>query len=454
MTATYRSPDGRVALYLGDCVDVMRTLDDETVDAVVTDPPYNLSFMGRAWDQKGGPEEFERWCELWGREALRVLKPGGHLVAFGGTRTYHRLASGIEDAGFELRDGLAWLYGQGYPKSLDVSKAIDKHLGAERPRDVVPAARSDLHGTRPWMADPDHRFESAEPVTPEAAEWKGYGTALKPAWEPAVVGRKRLTGSVAENVLQHRVGGLNIDAGRIAGAVGGGGNGKANHGGQFGGAGEYRGERPLSQPHEGRWPPNVMLSHLAECVEVGERKIKSSKARVPSGSRERQSGFGMTDGQGGYGDDEGRETVPDWRCAPGCPVLEVDAQSGVSRSGSGPIFRQADKFRTAYGEFKGGPAEGRLYGDEGGASRFFYVAKADQAERRGSRHPTVKPLDLMRQIVRLVSPPGGLVLDPFAGSCSTLEAAYLEGMRCGGIDRDEASLRDVQARIVQSVMLL
>src|SRR5690606_14007654 len=235
--------DSSIVLHHGDCLDVLRAMSDASADSIVTDPPYGLEFMGKEWDGADGfrrslnpndtgrdnafgrssrtsPEYragalFQEWCEAWARECLRVLKPGGHLLAFGGTRTWHRLACAIEDAGFEVRDSIAWLYGSGFPKSLDVSKAIDKAARAER--EVVGVAGRSGGGRIAMDAgnrsgDLAGDYYETAPATPEAERWQGWGTALKPAFEPIVVARKPLTGPVAQNVLQHGSGAPNIDA--------------------------------------------------------------------------------------------------------------------------------------------------------------------------------------------------------------------------------------------------
>lgn len=358
-----------VTLHHGDALDVMRTLPDESVDAVVTDPPYELGFMGRAWDASGIAYNVEIW-----KQCARVLKPGGHLLVFGGTRTYHRMACAIEDAGLELRDSISWLYGSGFPKSLDVSKAIDKAAGA----------------------------------TDDAKRWQGWGTALKPAHEPIVVARKPLAGTVAANVLTHGTGALNIDGCRVAAT-----------GNEVYGDGLH-GSRAVGTTDTGRWPTNVVMSHPPLLDDTG--------AVV---------GDACADG-----------------CVEGCPVAELDQQSGVLKAGAFPATRGADRDRTAYGEFAGQSNLESRRMNSGGASRFFpvfrYQAKAPASERPkvdGIAHPTVKPLDLMRWLVRLVTPPGGVVLDPFAGSGTTAEACITEGARCITIEREAQYVPLVQARI-------
>ena len=375
--------DDLVTLYHGDCLDVLRELPDCSVDAIVTDPPYGLGFMGREWDAlpPGLP---------WAQECLRALKPGGHLLAFGGTRTWHRLACAVEDAGFEVRDSLAWLYGSGFPKSLDVSKAIDKAAGVGREVTGTQPDRWTGKGSVLNFATDRAQAEipvMGGPVTPAAAQWEGWGTALKPAFEPVVVARKPLAGTVAANVLAHGTGALNIDGCRIEGEpwtpV------APNIGGRSGGVMGKPREHPGGEPHAGgRWPANVIL-------------------------------------------DESQAAA-------------LDEQSGASQSRIGKP-RGADA-----GDGWGMTATGAEYDDQGGASRFFYVAKADASERvrvDGIAHPTVKPLALMRWLVRLVTPPGGTVLEPFAGSGTTVEACILEGFKCVAIEREADYLPLIVQRI-------
>ena len=401
--------DARATIYHGDCLEVLRALPDASVDAVVTDPPFELGFMGKGWDASGIAHRVDLWAE-----ALRVLKPGGHLLAFGGTRTWHRLACAIEDAGFEVRDSIAWMYGSGFPKSLDVSKAIDKAAGAERTqrigvkpgheqfvgKDNLKSLRDtgSLSGKdgyeRPWMHDPE-KVEAAHwltaPATDAAREWSGWGTALKPAHEPIVVARKPLVGTVAANVLEHGTGGLNIDGCRIGTEPR-----TFDSKGIRPGQGHYVGDdwQPdrASVTVAGRWPANVVL-------------------------------------------DEDQ-------------AAELDRQSGNRPSRGGAAFdngsdiyqpRLINNDRREIG-----------YGDSGGASRFFYVAKAPARERPkvdGTAHPTVKPLTLMRWLCRLVTPPDGVILEPFAGSGTTVEAALLEGFRIVAIEREADYLPLIQARL-------
>lgn len=400
------------SIYLGDCLDVLAEIPDNSIDAIVTDPPYGLGFMGKAWDDlpPGLP---------WAEECLRVLKPGGHLLAFGGTRTWHRLAVAVEDAGFEVRDSIAWLYGSGFPKSLDVSKAIDKSAGATREvvgersygdghvqRSKAPRFNGNAYANGELYVEAEVRPLTA-PATPAAQQWSGWGTALKPAFEPIVVARKPLVGTVAANVLAHGTGALNIDATRIAHDEPAGnphvGNGGARSGGIMGAQGAERVRETTAASTDGRWPANVLLD--------------------------------------------------------GSQADALDEQSGVLTSGKMlPTHTTAE--REVFGQnAAGGYTTMETYGDSGGASRFFptfrYQAKAPTRERptvvaedgTKTAHPTVKPLALMRWLVRLVTPPGGTVLDTFAGSGATIEAAGLEGFRSIGIEREASYLPLIQVRL-------
>lgn len=398
-----------------DCLDAMPELDAASVDAIVCDPPYGLSFMGRDWDHGVPGERF--WAE-----ALRVAKPGAHLLAFGGTRTFHRLACAIEDAGWEVRDCLMWLYGSGFPKSLDVSKAIDKAAGAER--EVVETI-PDRWAGKGAVLQRATQVERATaditaPATDLARQWQGWGTALKPAWEPIIMARKPLCGTVAQNVTTHGTGALNIEGCRV-------GTEEFTTSGVRNAAGKSLGWKDYQSPdgyaggtREGRWPANVCLDPDAAAIldeQAGDVKGCASASRPANGKN------------------------ADAMFAPGSAPLRD------------------------------------WYGDSGGPSRFFYTAKASKADRNSGLahmpervggglnstvagdslngrvtkqqnvHPTVKPTDLMRWLVRLVTPPGGLVLDPFTGSGSTGKAAMLEGFRFVGIEREPEYAEIARARI-------
>ena len=377
-------------IHHGDCREVMATLYAESVDAIVSDPPYGLSFMGKGWDH--GVPGVEFWAE-----ALRVAKPGAHLLAFGGTRTYHRLACAIEDAGWEIRDCVMWVYGSGFPKSHDVSKAIDKAAGAERERIGGPKSggmksvncHNAIHGYRPNdYAENGNSLISGDPITEAARQWSGWGTALKPAWEPIIVARKPLVGNVAENVLTHGTGAINVDGCRVGND---GGRCRAGHSAS-GKSGPGSFTIYTSQaPHVdglGRWPANLIHDGSEEVVGL----FPDTKSGKPGGSLRQAKGMVL---QGGG--------------------------NGTELTG---------------------------FGDSGSAARFFYCAKASKADRGSdNKHPTVKPTDLMRYLCRLVTPPGGIVLDPFTGSGSTGKAAILEGFRFVGIEREAEYVEIAKARI-------
>jgi len=412
----------------GNNLDILPTLADNSIDSIVTDPPYELGFMGKKWDSSGIAYSVELW-----QQCLRVLKPGGHLLSFGGTRTYHRLAVAIEDAGFELRDSIAWLYGSGFPKSLDVSKAIDKAAGAERevigtkiasPKGISQAeARSDSAAGA--YGGETKEIDITAPSTLEAKQWEGWGTALKPAFEPVIVARKPIEGTVANNVLKWGTGGLNIDGSRIGSE---GGTQKSNPQPEsksqnaYGNGLNGGGVEPINA---GRWPANIILDpYTAELL---------------------------------------------------------DEQSGKSVSKA--ANRGLQSAVNIYGGLKGEPAPGkegtntvRGHNDSGGASRFFYVAKASKrdrnegldelpkktnsewpqsldgndsrgAEPRQNFHPTVKPTSLMEYLIKLVTPPNGTVLDPFTGSGSTGKAAILQGFDFIGIEMTKEYLPIIEGRL-------
>lgn len=487
--------EGDATVLLGRAEERLRELPDGSVDAVVTDPPYGLSrepgiaevlshwlagddyqhrgggFMGKSWDS------FVPGPSIW-REVFRVLKPGGHLLAFAGTRTMDLMSISIRMAGFENRDTISaegvlrWCYGSGFPKSLDVSKAIDRAAGAEREvvgKGINHDAKVKHGGTWTGGVYAQDQYTGATgplitaPATDAARQWQGWGTALKPAWEPILVFRKPLSEpNVAANVLAHGTGALNIDACRVAGAKKPGAFSTAPKGGQvyaqdaYTQGDGYAGDG--TDPHpEGRWPANAAFSHSSECRPVGTRRATGSTR--PGTVRKTALGVMNDDAwtpsptpRPGYAAADGTETVEAWECAAGCPVAELDRQSGTLTSG----FMAAGTEREGLG-YRGGlgsRVRNDTIGDTGGASRFFYQAKASASERSaglppGERntHPTVKPLDLMRYLCRLVTPPGGLILDPFAGSGTTGCAALLEGFRFLGIEQDPESVRTAIARI-------
>jgi len=467
-------------VYSGHNLDVLKHFPDNSIDSIVTDPPYELGFMSKTWDSTGIAYSVELW-----QECLRVLKPGGHLLAFGGTRTWHRLGVAIEDAGFEIRDNIAWLYGSGFPKSHNISKAIDKRGGqgtlltqqigealkeARQKRNITKTQADQMFcegttnwtwfegrpaGQRPPTPETFSRIVTAWPELAELAElvaeaqrevigqyqtdmgglggqrlgqangnitvsatddakaWDGWGTALKPAHEPIVVARKPVVGTVAENVLQFGVGGLNIDASRIGTEI----RETWSAGGQ-----NYKVSNPepwqeTKHMVKGRWPANIILDETTAKL--------------------------------------------------------LDEQSGISKSqgGTNPIKKSMFNLGSETLQPSGG------FGDVGGASRFFYVAKANKKDRneglealpikrpddrtstgmgtfeekgvqpQHNFHPTVKPTSLMRYLVRLVTPPDGVVLDPFTGSGSTGKAAILENKQFIGIELTAEYLPIIAGRL-------
>jgi len=446
----------------GDCLTVMRTMPNQSVDAIVTDPPYGLEFMGKEWDApwksaevvtvtdeatngifhtKGfshgvrfsrGTDEmraFQAWCTEWAVECLRLLKPGGHLLAFGGSRTYHRLACAIEDAGFEIRDQIMWVYGSGFPKSMNISKAIDKMMGAEREVVGVGTSGKSRHVLNAANT-PDTfggEYEITVAASDEAKQWEGWGTALKPAHEPMVLARKPLEGTVAQNVLKHGTGALNIDGCRVVRA-----DGDISQAGQrtltFGHDDEPTsggdGSGGWSQNDAGRWPANFIHDGSDEVLELFPETAggaRPAKANKPTGEHY----------EGGWG-----------------PITDGERI-----------------------EFAGGSA-----------ARFFYCAKASRSEReaglddfdpkrdsdrtaddlpggdnprnrsntaRRNHHPTVKPIALMRYLVRLVTPPGGVVLDPFTGSGTTGIAAIREHAEFIGIEQSADYIEIAYNRIAE-----
>ncbi len=542
--------DEAVTLYHGDCVEVMRQLPDCSVDAVVTDPPYEIGFMGKGWDGQGIAYSVEMWTE-----ALRVLKPGGHLISFGGCRTWHRMAVAIEDAGFQIRENIAWLFASGFPKSLDVSKAIDKAAGVERERvpfsgGIAPGGGNYGGGNSVRVNDGDR--DSDIPATSAAQQWQGWGTALKPAFEPIVVARKPLIGTVAANVLAHGTGALNIDGCRIdtGGEVVSTPQSDPHKRGQ--GAGEYAiSTRDTDRMREaqrasvertntlGRWPANVILDESQAAA------LDRMSGERPGGAYPAQRGGGVDTGfgagpptEGGarqMGDSGGAsrffkvvkedswnndhantagttspppsasgDSAPDvvatselrgtsrrsrgrstsatptasspsdatatamttstapesWRgLLRGRRTLSRSRASGVGTSELTDTTTTTPSRSTSDGSAgpatSNGTSSSPVHGglDSLGA-RFIYQPKADTAQRprvNGVAHPTVKNLDLMRYLVRLVTPPGGVVLEPFAGSGTTLEACVIEGFRCIGIERESDYLPLILARLTKPI---
>ena len=455
-------------LLLGDCIDKLKELDDNSIDSIVSDPPYGLSFMGKEWDKKKATTEtksqvvkglgagmkmttladnieFEKWVTEWASECMRVLKPGGYMLAFGGSRMYHRLASGVENAGFEIRDQLMWIYGSGFPKSLNIGKGIDKKLGNER--EVVGETRigkTSMGDGSGWDTSENMKAikeSGVVNVTKGNSEWEGWGTALKPAHEPIVMARKPLSEkTVVDNVLEWGTGGINIDDSRIGmteedlqktdrvGTID-----KTKNGFFVGyGKGEYKPDP------QGRFPANVIFDEEAGKI------------------LDEQTGIIKT------GD-----------------IKPYKSNTTSSIYGDSGFFKNTDVKTT---NFKG---------DSGGASRFFYCPKTSKTDRNegldefegkqigtynahssdlenygGSSlgaasmsgnnkmpqpkqnfHPTVKPTDLMLYLIRMVTPKGGTTLDPFMGSGSTGKAAVRGGFDFVGIEREQEYKNIAEARI-------
>jgi DNA modification methylase len=490
----------------GDCLEILPRFPDNSFDSVVCDPPYGLEFMSKEWDSfkpsasrirtrvdgRTNPREgksvtvtpeayiagtaYQEWCQLWAAECLRVLKPGAHLLAFGGTRTYHRMTCAIEDAGFEIRDSLHWMYGSGFPKSLDVSKAIDKAArglpqGGANPEspnsgkyDRLPSRGAGPGQFAPGLVSPDFQV-----TDPDALRWDGWGTAVKPAHEPVVVARKPPTGTVAANVLEWGTGGLNVAACRV------GGESTQRPNGVIGYHGGGQGQGTTGGSSEGRWPANILLTHSAGCQPAGTRRVRASHdVTIRRSSKDREgnnsAAFGAESRVEGmkattHGDADGMETVQAWECVPGCPVVGLDAQSGISQAKQAkqakPMKRQDNEI---FGKGLGSITLENTHTDTGGASRFYpqftwdpdydlpfmYCPKAPSSERPkvdGIAHPTCKPVALMRWLARLVTPPGGIVLDPFAGTGATGAACLAEGFRYVLIEREPDYVKLIRKRI-------
>jgi site-specific DNA-methyltransferase (adenine-specific) len=416
-------------LLLGDCLDKLKELDDNSIDSIVTDPPYGLSaapnsgksskggFMGKKWDYDVPS------VDIW-KECLRVLKPGGHLLSFAGSRTYHRMAVRIEDAGFEIRDQMMWVYGSGFPKSMDISKQLDKRVGVER---EVVGKRTDAFGDTTESETGDGRnlwgktsttevdVYSTEAVSDLAKKWEGWGTALKPAHEPIVMARKPISEkTIVDNVLEWGTGGINIDESRIE----------------------------LNGDYKSKANGRPSLTGLDDGYDSSNANIADTIGRFPANV---------------IFDEEAGKLL--------------DEQSGTSKStgGSGDASK-GSLGKNVYGKYKNEnlAANAGGLGDSGGASRFFYCPKISKRDRNeglgdfeenqtvggGSEkapsknfHPTVKPTDLMLYLIRLVTPTGGTTLDPFMGSGSTGKAAIRGGFDFVGIEREKEYMKIAEARI-------
>jgi site-specific DNA-methyltransferase (adenine-specific) len=404
----------RFNLFNGNAKEVLTFMASNSIDSIVTDPPYELGFMGKSWDSTGIANDVQLW-----KEVLRVLKPGGHLLSFGGSRTYHRMAVAIEDAGFEIRDQIMWVYGSGFPKSLNIDKAIDKAAGVEREVLGVKRMQPDIRGNNYAQGKRDYAGDTVpqyitEPATVAAKQWQGWGTALKPAHEPIVLARKPVEGTVANNVLTYGVGGINIDGTRV-GSEGGTFKASKPEGVSNGIYGEgINGKVDIGELNSGRFPANFIHDGSDEVVEL----FPNSKG------------------------------------------------NGATGGGEGGIWTTGNKQQVSPG-----------FTDSGSAARFFYCAKANKRDRNEglegfdtkeihrygagigegltpnapaldkNHHPTVKPTDLMQYLCRLITPPNGTILDPFLGSGSTGKAAMYEGFNFVGIELTDEYLPIAKARI-------
>jgi len=420
---------GQAVIYAGNNLDILPELQSNSVDSIVCDPPYELGFMGKSWDSSGIAYSVELW-----QQCLRVLKPGGHLLAFGGTRTWHRLAVAIEDAGFEIRDNIAWLYGSGFPKSHNISKAIDKMQGVKfeaKPASGVGFMNSNDDGYHTTLNQLTRIGES----TDEAKKWDGWGTALKPAHEPIVVARKPVIGTVAENVLKYGTGGLNIDRTRIG-----------------------TDEADVKELNRGNKRPtgdNYSDSTFFR-IQIQDRENKTASGRWPANIILDEYTAELLDQQSG--------TLTSGALKAGRVIAHtnIDFRSGLD----------LDNYESK--------------ANSGGASRFFYVAKASKRDRNEgldelpeqiltgrdvgqderqvpyktrsnpvkNTHPTVKPTALMQYLIRLVTPENGTVLDPFAGSGSTGKAAILENKRFIGIELTPEYLPIIEGRLRHAYLTL
>jgi DNA modification methylase len=380
-------------LLLGDCLEQLKNLPDNSIDSIVTDPPYGLSFMGKKWDYDVPS------TEIW-KECFRVLKPGGHLLSFGGSRTYHRLAVNVEDAGFEIRDQIQWIYGSGFPKSHNIGKAVDKKLGNDR--EVVgetKAGKTALGQNSGWNS---HENRTEIEITKGNSEWEGWGTALKPAHEPIVMARKPLSEkTVVDNVLKHGTGGINIDESRIG--------------------------------------------NIIQDTSKNRREASVHKTTVFKSGLKNDGGGEITEGRFPANiilSEESAENLDEHT-----GILKGDSPNRKPRNGG----HRKKYVGTNNNEKLNDVISDKKFTDEGGASRYFYVAKPSKKEKtmglEKNNHPTVKPIKLMEYLVKMVTPIGGTTLDPFLGSGTTGIAALKNGFNFIGIEREEEYMDIAQQRI-------
>lgn len=457
-----------ISVIQGDVIEVLKSYPDESFTAAFCDPPYGLKFMGKEWDH--GVPASPYWAEI-----LRVLKPGAILMAFSGTRTWHRLGVAIEDAGFELFDTMMWLHAQGFPKSHSIGKALDKAAGAKR--EVIIERNKATHqggSTYQWsqMINETGDCPITAPATDAAKIWEGYGTSLKPAFEPILCARKPRKATYAQTAMEHGTAALNIDGCRIASAKPYVINTWDDGAKPFG---DGAGHPFTGHQQSGRWPANLLLSHTADCIRIGMKKMKQHSGNV-SGKEPSHTGDENTSCYGEYNrvawqrhaDADGMETIEVWRCSPDCPVAMLDRQAGQRKSGHMKAGQQRKKSLGKGGYHGNFPDEATAkgtYGDSGGPSRFFYCTKSNKRERevglrgyfpclvcggidtthhtdkrgreipcRRDPHTTVKPLTLCEYLARLIVPPEeyrdkAALLVPFAGVMSEAIGAFLAGWR-------------------------
>lgn len=463
------------AVFHGDALELLRTLPDGCVDSVVTDPPAAIGFMGKrnAWDHdRGGRAQWVAWLTEITRECLRALKPGGHALVWALPRTSHWTATAVEDAGFEIRDVITHHFGSGMPKSRDASKAIDTKLGTTAQREVYAtytaggnagtscAEKGGTYGVGVANSAPVELTRTLG-GSPEARRWDGFGTGLKPSSEHWILARKPLDGTLADNLLRHGAGALNVDGCRVVTDWD-----EPDRPASWRASGHSAkpdAEKIAAPPgvgvvlHPGgRWPPNAVLSHSADCRMVGTAKAQRN---IETGNRHDDASVSVYGaGINGRSTTGVTEIVSVYDCTEDCPVRILEAQSGELRAGNHPARRAG----MGYGSTSRGT-------DTGSAARFFpcldadpflYAAKASTAEReagcdlvppaesgRRNDHATVKSVKLMRWFVRLVTPPGGLCLDVFCGSGSTGVAAVQEGFHFMGFELDARFVEIARARI-------
>lgn len=393
-------------IHHGDCLDILKSLPNDSVHSLVTDPPAGISFMNKSWDDdKGGRDEWIKWLSEVMQECMRVMKPGAHGLIWALPRTSHWTATALENAGFEIRDIINHLFGSGFPKSLNISKKV--------------------------------------------IEWSGWGTALKPACEHWILIRKPLSEkNVALNVIRHSCGGINIDESRV-------GSGSDKEKGGCNGnifSGQLKTEKYKAEVDysKGRFPANLILSHSEGCVFKGEKKVKAirNNSDIIASESENLAMSGKNYARSklyNFSNNDGTETIADYECTENCAVRQLDEQSGVLKSGSrlGESSANNDRIFKLHGN--------KCEASEGGASRFFYCAKVSPSERNEgvnkNHHPTVKSIKLMTYLIKLITPAEGTVLDPFMGSGSTGIAAIKSNFNFIGIEKELEYFEIAEARI-------